>query len=91
MEKKIKNKKLYQQKLNEDLKEFTFKPKLKNNNCKIQSSCINYPLNYLTLNDDIKNNLDIIFIKEKLLNPPFINSEIYIDNINYIKKYLKYS
>ena len=64
---------------------------INNDNFKIQSSCINCPLNYLTLNDNIKNILDIIFNKDKFLNPPFINSEIYIDNLNDFKNYLKYS
>ena len=64
---------------------------INNDSFKIQSSCINCPLNYLTMDDNIKNILNIIFNKEKLLNPSLINSEIYIDNINDFKQYLKYS
>ena len=65
LEKNIKNKKLYQQKLNDELKECTFKPKLINSTQNLLK-IINYP--FSKTNDDIyKKNIKWLKNKNKIL------------------------
>ena len=77
LEKNIKNKKLYQQKLNDELKECTFKPKLINSTQNLLK-IINYP--FSKNNDDIyKKNIKWLKNKNKIL----LEKKLILDQKNY--------